>query len=98
MSLQKAMTEREPLKENEIWCAYCGPGWKAVWEVMTDEGEVAVCNDHHFILRQIHVVGLERKLGEEEWKEVIDLKEQDLEGGYSDDLGDWKDLVNHDDL
>jgi len=90
--------EKEPPKENEIWCAYCGPGWQAVWEVTMNEGEVSVCNEHHFILRQIHVVGLERKLGEEEWKEAIYFKDQDLEADYLDDLGDWKDLIDHDDL
>ena len=92
------MTEREPFKENEIYCAYCGPRWNAVWELVTDEGEVFVCDEHHFVLRQIHLVGVERKLGEDEWKEVIDFKEQELEGGYLDDLGDWKDLIDHDDL
>ena len=98
MSLWQTMTEKEPPKENEIWCAYCGPGWNAVWQLVTDEGELFVCNDHHFILRQIHVAGLERQIGEEKWKEVIDFKDQDLEGERLDDLGDWKDLVNHDDL
>ena len=88
--------EKEPLKENEIWCAYCGLGWKAVWELVTDEGEVSVCDNHHFVLRQIHVVGLERKMGEEEWNEVTDFKDQDLEADYLDDLGDWKDFFNHD--
>jgi len=92
------MAEREPFKEDEIYCAYCGPGWNAVWEVVTDEGELSVCNDHHFVLRQIHVVGSERQIGLGEWKEVIDFKDQDLEADYLDDLGDWKDLVNHDDL
>ena len=90
--------EKEPPKENEIWCAYCGPGWKAAWDVATDQGEMPVCSEHHFILRQIHVVGMERRIGEENWKEVIDYKDQDLEGAKSEDLGDWKDLFNYDDL
>ena len=90
--------ENEPPKENEIWCTYCGPGWKAVWEVVTDEIEMPVCNEHHFILRQIHLVGLERQIGEEEWKEVINSKDQDLDADWSDDLGDWKDLFTQDDL
>ena len=98
MNQWKYMTEKEPLKESEIWCAYCGPGWEAIWEVVTDEGNVLVCNDHHFVLRQIHVVGLERRIGEEDWEEVIYFKEQDLEGAYLDDLGDWKDLIRNDDL
>jgi hypothetical protein len=91
-------TEKEPNKENEIWCAYCGPGWKAVWEVVTDEGEISVCNDHHFILRQIHVVGMERQVGKEKWTEVTHYKDQDLEADYLHDLGDWKDLLNSGEL
>ena len=90
--------EKEPPKENEIWCAYCGPGWKAVWEVVTEKEEVPVCNEHHFILRQIHLVARERQIGEEEWKEVIDSKDQDLDGEYLYDIGDWKDLINYDDV
>jgi hypothetical protein len=94
------MTEidKEPRKENEIWCAYCGTGWKAAWELVADEGGLFVCNNHHFILRQIHAVAMERQIGEEKWNEVLDLKDQDLEGKPSDDLGDWKDLIDHDGL
>ena len=94
------MTEidKEPSKENEIWCAYCGPGWKASWELVTDEGGLFVCGNHHFILRQIHAVGLERQIGEENWREVSPSNEQDLEGEPWEDLGDWKDLINKDDL
>ena len=92
------MTEKEPPKENEIWCAYCGPGWKAAWEIVTDEEQISVCNDHHFVLRQIHAVELERQIGGEDWEEVIDSKDQDLEGEYMEDIGDWKDLINYDDV
>ena len=93
------MTEidKEPRKENEIWCAYCGPGWKASWELMTSEGEEVVCDDHHFILRQVHLVDFERKIGEEKWNEVLVVQEEDLESKPLIDLGDWKDLI-HDNL
>ena len=87
--------EKEPQRENEIWCAYCGPGWKADWELVTDEGEVKVCDNHRFVLREIHVVGMERRIGEKEWKEVVDYMNQDLDGDYLDDLGDWKDLIDY---
>jgi hypothetical protein len=85
--------EKEMPKENEIWCRYCGPGWDAVWEVVTDAGQIAVCNDHHFILRQIHAVGVERLIGEEHWKDVTYSKAEDLDTQKREDLGDWKDLV-----
>jgi len=90
--------DKEPRKENEIWCAYCGTGWKATWELVTDEGGLFVCSDHHFILRQIHTVVMERQIGEEKWMEVSISREQDLEGKPLDYLGDWKDLVDHDAL
>jgi len=93
------MQEREPQKEqNQRNCNYCGPGWPAVWDVVTDEGEVFVCDNHHFVLRQIHVVGLERKVGEEEWTEVPDFMNQNFEEEYVDDFGDWKDMIDFDDL
>jgi hypothetical protein len=90
--------EKEPLKENETWCAYCGPGWKAAWELVTDEGQVFVCDNHHFILRELNAVGLERKIGEEEWTKVSDFGTS-VEDGVDDseDLGDWKDMVRFDD-
>jgi hypothetical protein len=93
----KAMTEidKEPCKENEIWCAYCGPGWKAEWELFTDDGGLFACDNHHFVLRQIHTVRLERLIGEEKWNEVVDLRDQDLEEETLQDLGDWKDLIDH---
>jgi len=65
---------------------------------VTDEGEVFVCDNHHFVLRQIHVVGLERKVGEEEWTEVPDFMNQNFEDEYVEDLGDWKDMIDYDDL
>ena len=90
--------ELEPPKENEIWCAYCGPGWKADWELVTDLGEMLVCDNHRFILKEINVIELERKIGEEEWSEVPDFKKQDFADEYLEDLGDWKDFINRDDL
>jgi hypothetical protein len=69
--------EKEIPTENEIWCDYCGPGEVAVWQVVTGEGDFLVCDNHHFELKKINVVGLERKVGEVEWKEVPDFKEQD---------------------
>ena len=90
------MTEREPFKENEVFCAYCGPGWKAAWEVITEDGDVSVCEDHHFVLRQVISKGLERKIGDSEWKEIIDVDY--LDEHFLEDIGDWKDLINYDDL
>ena len=94
------MTEidKEPRQENEIWCAYCGPGWKAEWELVTEEDELFVCSNHHFVLRQIHAIGLERQIGEEKWSAVSYSEQDDLGNEPLEDLGDWKDLLDHDGL
>ena len=89
------MVEKEPLKENEIWCAYCGKGYKATWDVVTDKGKESVCDDHKFVLRQIRAVQREKKLEEQVWV-IIDPNEEVLEEHNQEDLGDWKDLVRYD--
>ena len=89
--------DKEPFKENEIWCAYCGPGWKADWELVTDEGEMVVCDNHRFVLKEINAIGLERKIGEEEWSEVPDFGKRDFNDEFLEDLGDWKDFFSDND-
>ena len=86
--------ECEPLKENEFWCAYCGYGWRADWDLVTDEGEIVVCDNHHFILREIRAVALERKIGDTEWNEVPNFKMNGFSDEYLEDLGDWKGLID----
>ena len=57
------MVEREPLKENEIVCGFCGPGTIALWEViLTDDEQVFLCErdrntllDAELIDRKSHV-------------------------------------------
>ena len=97
MILRITMMEKEPLKENEIWCAYCGKGNKATWEVVTDGGKEPVCDDHKFALRQIKAVLREKKIGEYVW-EIVDPNEEVLDDHEQEDLGDWKDLFRHDDI
>lgn len=93
------MQEREPQEEPiQPKCNYCGPGWPAVWELVTDLGEETVCDNHHFILREIHSVKRERKIGEKGWIEVDEFKKLDFADEHFEDLGDWKDLIDHSDL
>lgn len=91
------MTEKEPRKENEIWCAYCGTGYKATWDVITEQGKQPVCDDHKFVLRQIRAVLREKKIDEHVWA-IIDPNEEVLEDHRGEDLGDWKDLAGYDNL
>ena len=67
--------EEEPIKESEISCDYCGPEGLAAWEVITDEGEVLfVCHKHHTRLLEKNIVSDERRIGEDTWEEVEDLR------------------------
>jgi hypothetical protein len=89
--------EREPLIEPiQQNCNYCGPGWTATWELVTDKGQEYVCTNHKFIMEQINVVSFEKEVGQKGWSEVHDIDQ--LEGKGIDDIGDWKDLFNNDDL
>ena len=99
MRLLKTMRkmDKEPPKENETWCAYCGKGYKATWDVMTEGGKQSVCNDHKFVLRQIRAVLREKKIEEHVWA-IIDPNEEVLEDHQQEDLGDWKNLISYDNL
>ena len=69
--------QKDESTENEIWCALCRHKEVAVWQVVTGEDELYVCDNHHFELKKFNIVGLERKVGEVEWREVPDIKKQD---------------------
>jgi len=67
--------EEEPIKESEIACDYCGPNVPAAWDVMTTEGVVVfVCHKHHTRLLEKNIVSSERRIGEQTWEEIDDLK------------------------
>ena len=61
--------ESEPQKETTaLNCVYCGPGYSADWEIISDKGQEFVCGGHHFVLDEIHAIEKERPLCETEWK------------------------------
>jgi hypothetical protein len=92
------MREKEPTRELEIWCAYCGDGWKPTWQLVTDIGEELVCHYHRFVLRELHAVEWERKIGADRWEPVPEFGTLVEDSAYDDeDLGDWKDLVRRND-
>jgi hypothetical protein len=67
--------EEEPIKESEITCDCCGDVGLAAWEVITDEHEVLfVCHKHHTRLLEKNIVTDERRIGEDTWEEVEDLR------------------------
>jgi hypothetical protein len=67
--------EKEPIKESEITCDYCGPRTQASWKVLTKEEKTSfVCHRHHTYLLEENVVLAERRIGEETWEGLDDYK------------------------
>ena len=87
------MTEKEVPRESEIWCAYCGAGWSASWDVVSVEKQrLTVCGDHRFVLKQTQFVMMEKKTGEDMWM-IVDPTADLLDEHHQEDMGDWKNLI-----
>jgi hypothetical protein len=56
--------QKEPIKQN---CSYCGPGFPATWEIISNKGQEFVCDRHHNILNTMRLIEKERLLEEAEW-------------------------------
>ena len=70
------MVEREPLKENEIVCGFCGPGTIALWEViLTDDEQVFLCERDRNTLLDAELILFERRIGDMRWEDNVELKE-----------------------
>jgi len=63
----------KPSQEREFSCTFCGPGTWALWEVVTDDGVVFVCDRHHVEMSEAKIIRLERRMGEDNWKYVDDF-------------------------
>lgn len=67
--------EREPLRESEYVCGFCGPGTNALWEViLTDEEQLFVCDKDHKSLLQAELILFERRIGDMTWEDNIEIK------------------------
>lgn len=70
------MVDREPLKEDEIVCGFCGPGTVALWEVaLTDGEQVFLCEKDHQALLDVELVLADRRIGDMRWEDNLELKE-----------------------
>ncbi len=68
-------SEREPLKENEYVCSFCGPGTIALWEVvLTDDEHVFICDNDHEALENAELILADRRIGDMTWEDDIALK------------------------
>jgi len=85
------MKEREPQKEPiQQICNYCGPGYPAAWEIVSDKGNEFVCPSHHFVLLEIHAIQKERQLFEAEWTINAHFEEDFAEREF-DETDQWED-------
>lgn len=65
-------------------CKFCGPGFPASWEVISDKGEEYVCDVHNFVLDKIHTIQRERVLSDTECKINSSYEEQLSEREFDD--------------
>ena len=67
--------EREPIKENEIVCGFCGSGTIALWEViLTDDEQIYICDKDHKALEDAELIFFERRIGDMTWGDNIEIK------------------------
>ena len=85
--IQEREPQKEPVQQN---CNYCGPGYPATWEIVSDKGEEFVCDNHHFVLNEIQTIQKERLLFEAEWT-INSHCEEDLAAHEFDDMDQWED-------
>ena len=66
--------EREPIKESEYVCGFCGSGTIAQWEViLTDDERVYICEKDYKALSNAELIFFERRLGDMTWEDNIEL-------------------------
>ncbi len=85
--IQEREPQKEPVQQN---CNYCGPGYPATWEIVSDKGEEFVCDNHHFVLNEIHAIQKEKLLFEAEWT-INSHFEEELAEHEFDDIDQWED-------
>jgi len=66
----KTETENKPVWKSDLICTFCGSGTWAVWEVVTEECVVFVCDRHHVEMSEAKIIRLERMRGKETWNKV----------------------------
>ena len=79
-------TEDESTRKNDLSCTFCGPGTWAVWDVVTEDGVLFVCDRHHVEMGEAMIILLERMRGKETWNKITEPREIFYEDEYLDDL------------
>lgn len=70
-------TEDEGTRISDLSCTFCGPGTRAVWDVVIEEGVWFVCDRHHVEMSEVNLILLERMIDHEAWNKVMQ------EGGHT---------------
>jgi len=63
-------TNDEQVAGTNLSCTFCGPGTWAIWEIVSDEGLLFVCDWHHVEISKANIIQLERLRGKEAWNKV----------------------------
>jgi hypothetical protein len=66
----KIETEDKAVWKSDLSCTFCGSGTWAVWDVVTEECVVFVCDRHHVEMSEAKIIRLERMRGKETWNKV----------------------------
>lgn len=77
--------------KHDLSCTYCGPGTWAVWDVVTEEDLVFVCDKHRIEMGKANLIRVERRMGEKGWKQINEITETLNEEEYLDNLTDSED-------
>ena len=68
-------TEKEPVKENEVACGFCGPSKAASWEVLLTDGEhLFLCYQDYLDLDNAELILAEKRIGAMTWEESNELR------------------------
>jgi hypothetical protein len=87
--------EEEPIKETEIDCDFCEPGTLALWDVVTEDGVMFVCNKHHMSMTEANLILLERRIGDVTWEEINEVRGMLNKEDYLASLIDLKNLKDY---
>jgi hypothetical protein len=88
-------TEDEQVRESDLSCTFCGPGTWAVWDVVTEDGVVFVCERHHVEMSEAKIIRLERRMGKKSWKKIKEMREVLYEEEYLDNVTHFEDINDY---
>ena len=67
--------DEETKEDMDLSCTFCGAGTWATWEVVTDDCLLFACDRHHVEMGERKLIRLEKRMGENSWKQIKDYDE-----------------------